>query len=182
MNNIFYTIISFIVSILFILTGVVCVSLPWLPDVHTSILRFLIENTLFISLIGLLILAAGVAALCYTILNSSRGTFYIKRGNYSVGVDRKVLEGHLVQYLKELYPSEEIPHQLIIRRRKILISTDFPYRPKNEQEPLAEKIYDDLTQLLEEKFGYKKELYLSISFQPAPTATNHSPTSRVIHY
>jgi hypothetical protein len=168
MSNIFYTTSSFIVAVLFVLTGIICMSLPWLPEVHTSILRFLIEHTLFISLIGLLMLISGVAALSYIIINSSKRTFYVKKGTYSVGVDRKVLEGYLEQYLKDLSPSEDVPHQLIIRKRRILISTDFPYKPKPEQEPLAEKIYDDLVQLLEEKFGCKKDLYLSISFQSAP--------------
>lgn len=168
MSNIFYIISSFIVAVLFILTGIVCMSMPWLPEVHTAILRFLIEHTLLISLIGLLMVIIGIAALSYMIINSSKRTFYVKKGTYSVGVDRKVLEGYLEQYLHDLFPAEEIPHQLIIRRRRILISTDFPYKPKNEQEPLAEKIYDDLVQLLEEKFGCKKDLYLSISFQSPP--------------
>lgn len=143
-------------------------SMPWLPEVHTAILRFLIENTLLISLIGLLMVVIGVAALSYIIINTSKRTFYVKKGAYSIGVDRKVLDGYLTQYLSELSPNEELPHQLIIRRRRILISTDLPYRPNQEQEPLAEKIYDDLVQLLEEKFGCKKDLYLSISFQSPP--------------
>lgn len=168
MNNIFYTASSFIVAILFVLTGIVCMSLPWLPQVHASILHFFMENTLFISFIGLLLLTAGGAALSYTVLNSMRRTVYVRKGSYPIGVNRRVLEGYLLQYLKELHPSEEIPHQLIVRRHKILISADFPYRPKNEQEPLTEKIYSDLTEMLDEKFGCQKDLYLSVSFYSAP--------------
>lgn len=174
MNHFFYTLSSFLVALLFLIIGTVTISMPWIPEVHATVLHFLVEQTLALSLLGFLLILISIAILVYLALTRSEKVLYIKKGTHSISVDHKVLEGHLDAYLKELFPSDEIPHQLIIRKQRILISTDLPYRPKQEQESLSEKMYDDLVHLLEDQFSCTKDLYLSLSFEANPQEEDES--------
>lgn len=174
MNHFFYTLSSFLVATLFLIIGAVTITMPWIPEVHATVLSFLVEQTLALSLFGFLLILIGIAILFYLALMRSEKVFYIKKGTHSISVDHKVLEGHLDAYLKELFPSDEVPHQLFIRKQRILISADLPYRPKKEQQSLSEKMYDDLVHLLEDQFNCTKDLYLSISFEANPQEKDRS--------
>lgn len=168
MGNLFTAIIGLIIATLFILTGIVAASLPWMPDIQAAILKSLIEDTLYISLIGTTLCITGSAIITYIALNYSKKSFTIVRGNLSFAIDQKVLEKYIGDYFKRMHPKEELPHQVVVRKRRILLSTELPYAPKEQQEPIAEKVYDDIIRLLEEKFSCQKDLYLSITFPSAP--------------
>lgn len=165
MGNIFTTIISLIVAILFTLIGLIATALPWMPEVHAALIKFLAEDTLYISLLGLTLFTIGIGATTYFIIHHSRRTYTIKKGRDSVAVDKKVLDGYIGEYFKAAFLNEEIPYQLILGKRGIHLSTELPYREKKDREPTAEKVYGDIIDMLEKKFDYQKELYLSVTFK-----------------
>ncbi len=168
MNNIFYYIISFIVALLFILVGSVCAMLPWSPEAQQHIAKLVTESTMLIFLFGLGFIIIGLAVTIYIILASKKRTYFVRKGRYSIGIDPKVIDGYLIEYINDLFPNQEASHHLVCRKKGILLTLDLPFRPKPEQEPLTEQIYDDVSEMLSDKVGYNEEIHLAVGFQPPP--------------
>ncbi|MEC7840461.1 MAG: hypothetical protein VX777_10525 [Chlamydiota bacterium] len=166
MNNIFYYIINFIVALLFILVGAVCITLPWSPDVRLAISLLINESTMMLFLFGLGLMIIGLAVITYVIMSSKRRTYFVRKGRCSIGVNDKVLDQYVHAYINDLFPDQEASHHLILKKDKIILTLDVPFMPKPEQEPLTEQIFEDITAILIEKIGYNEDLHLTVGFQP----------------
>lgn len=168
MYYLFYSLISFIIALFFILIGIVSIMIPWSAGVRSDLIRFILEDSLTISLFGFAFVVIGLAIVINILLNSRRSYYHVKSGQSAITVDEAVIQQYLSLYWKQLFPQSEIPFKLNIKKNRIYLSADLPYQPIEEQRPLLERIRHDLRKLFSSHLGYDSEFSLSISFQKAP--------------
>ena len=80
-------------------------------------------------------------------------------------IDESVIHEYIVTYLKQQFPSRDIPVQINIKNNQIYFFIEFPTHPRDEQQKLLEKVKDDLSKLLSSKLGYRNDFRLSASFR-----------------
>lgn len=165
MYNLIYSFISFIIALFFILIGGIAVLIPWSAKIRTDLIQFILEDALAISLFGFAFMVIGLASAASILLNAKRKYYHIKSGDQAVFVDEALIQQYLSLYWKQLFPLNDIPCRLSLKKNKVYISADLPPMPQSEQRPLLERIRKDLTQLFEKKLGYHEQISFSISFQ-----------------
>lgn len=167
MYNFFYSLISFIIALFFILVGIVSIMIPWSENVRADLIRFILEDSLAISLFGFAFLVIGLAIVINILLNSRRSYYHVKSGESAIAVDEAVIQQYLTIYWKQLFPDSDIPYKLNLKKNRIHLSVDLPYHPQEEQRLLLERIRQDLRRLFSSQIGYADEFSLSASFQKA---------------
>lgn len=166
MKTVFYSLISLIIAIFFILLGIIAVLLPWSPLVRSDIITFILEDSLTIFLLGFSFVLVGVC-IVFNIMISARKTYYhVKSGANSILVDENILQDYLNTYLKELFPKSDAPARLILKKNRIHIIADLPYIPKGQQEVILERMKKDLAGVFRNFVGYHHHFTLAASFQP----------------
>jgi hypothetical protein len=171
MRHFFYSLISFIVALFFILLGIVGILLPWAPGVKSSIVNFIQEDGLFIFLFGLGLTIIGAAIATYIILSTRKRYYEIRSGDNLTTIDESLFQDYLNTYWKQLFPKFEIPNRVILKKNLIHVSADLPYIPDSQQKVLIERIEKDLNDIFNRILGRRHEYVISISFQPE-TDTN----------
>lgn len=175
MNNIIYYITNVTVALFFIMFGVLCMLIPLLSPLRTLFVETVQERSVIIFLVGIIFSLLGMAYASYILINAKKRTYHIRKGKHLIDIDQKVIDTYIVNYLTHCFPNMDISHELIIKKKKIMISADLPYVPESEQPTLTEKIYEDISDILSEKIGYRGELYLSVSFQSPPDKVDPIP-------
>lgn len=165
MNNLFYSLISFIIALFFILLGIIGVMVPWSPGVRTDLVQFILDDSLAISLFGFTSIVVGLAIAINILLNTRRQYYHIRSDSNAIAVDETVIQQYLNTYWKQLFPNNDIPNRLTLKNNKIHITVDFPHLPLSQQQVLLERIKNDLSQTFANMLGYHSEFYLSASFQ-----------------
>lgn len=163
--NLFYSLISFVIALFFMLIGIVGVLIPWSINVRTLLTQFIFEDSLAISLFGFSFLVIGAAIAINLFLNKSNRYYKISSKNATTTVDEAVILEYLNTYWKRLLPENDIPCHLTIKDNKIHIAVDFPYIPLPEQKTLLERIRKDLAGIFAKILGYNDEFFLHASFQ-----------------
>ena len=171
-RNWFYSSLAFCTALVLLLLGVVGMVIPWLPAIKESLLRFIEEDRLVITLIGFTLLVLGSLLITYLLARSKRRYYTIRSGNNSIAVHEYVLHEYLHSYLKQLFPENDIPFRLVIKRQKLLITADLPHMPAPEQSSLIGRINEDIGELLAKKIGYTRPFYLSVSFSMEEPASH----------
>lgn len=164
MTNFLSSLITFTIAIFFTLLGIVCVMIPWSGEVRFGLIRFILEDSLAISLFGLAFIVVGLAIVTYILLSSRRQYYHIKSGSHAVKVDESAIQQYLSLYWKELFPSQDVPCRLALKKNRIHITVDLPHVPLLEQRPLLEKVKQDLHEIFANNIGYEDEFFLSASF------------------
>lgn len=165
MSNFFYSLISFIVAVFFIMLGVIGVIIPWSPGVRTDLIQFILDDSLAISLFGFASIIIGLAIVTNILLNTKRRYYRIRSDKNSIEVDETVIQQYLQAYWKQLFPDSDIPSRLSLKNNKIHIIVDLPPIPYGQQQLLIERIKTDLRSTFAKMLGYHHEFYLSASFQ-----------------
>lgn len=164
MRNFFYSLISFVVAIFFILLGVIGFMIPWFPTVRTDVVLFLLEDSIAISLFGLSFVAIGVGIVFNILLSVKRNYYHFKVGSNPVAVDESILQKYLNTYWEDLFPENDIPNRLILKKNKIHVIADLPYMTRHQQEVVLERIKTDLRDIFGKLLGYHHQFHLSASF------------------
>lgn len=168
MYNLFSRTAKIITAILFILAGTVAILIPWLPTIRTEIVLFILEKSTLLFVIGIALLAIGLAMIAYVRLSTGQRTYYVRKGLHPVTVKMDVVNSTLSNYFKEMFPGMEIPHEAVLYRSKIRLYLDFPYIVKEEQEPLTDRLYEEVSKLLDDALGCSQPLELSVSYSNLP--------------
>lgn len=163
--NLLYNFISFVFAAFFLLLGVLAVILPWSTAVRTDLVSFILENSLAISLFGFAFLIIGGFILISLLLRLRKRYYYLRVNQYAITVDETIIQHYLEEYWKKKFPQSEIPNRLILKRNKIKIVADLPYRPKEERKQSIATIQNDLKDLLQQIFGYSQSFKLRLSFK-----------------
>lgn len=177
MRHFFYSLISFIVGLFFILLGVVGILVPWSPEVRSHLVRFIQEDSVFIFLFGLGLLIIGLAIATFVILSTRKRYYEIRSGENLVKIDEALFQDYLNIYWKQLFPKYEIPNRVALKKNKIYVTADLPYIPDSQQKALIERIERDLNDIFTRIIGYSHEYVISISFQEAPQSNTQQESS-----
>lgn len=165
MKHFFYSLINFIVALFFIMMGVISVLMPWFPAMRVDFIKFLLENSMAITLFGLCFLTIGIYLVISIILGAKRHYYEFKVGQNLVTVDEDLIQKYLQVYFSEIFPTQEIPCGLTIKQNLLHITADLPYVPSSQRDVLLEKIKQDLKNIFGQHLGYDSDYYLSASFQ-----------------
>lgn len=165
MYNILYSLISLIIALFFILLGFIGILIPWSAHVRTSLVQFILENSLAISLFGFTFMIIGLATVVMIILNSRKRHYFIKSTSGTVAIDDQVIQQYLSVYWKQQFPAYDIPWRLTFKNNRVHIDVNLPALPLSEQKPLLERIRKDIRHQLAYYFAYQDEFYLTASFQ-----------------
>ncbi len=167
LSKLLYSFTTLIVGVFFVLLGTIGVLTLWFQQVQEEVVRFIQQNTLFISLFSLSILLIGVGIIVQVILSTRHQHYKILGGKNLATVDEDVLQGYLDSYWKELFPKKGVPNRVYLKNNRIYISADLPYFPSEEQKTLLTKVDKDISKVLGTIFGYNQEFSLQISFNEA---------------
>lgn len=166
MYNFFYSLISLIVALFFILIGIIADMIPWSETTRTTLIQLLNEDALAISLFGFVFIVIGLAIVVNILQSTRRSYYHIRANDSSIAVDEAIIEQYLKTYWQQAFPGRDIPCRVALRNNKIRITADLPHYPLSEQKQLLEKIKDDLSNIFADTLGYRDEFNISISFQP----------------
>ena len=139
---------------------------PWFPELSVSMIEFVLENTIAISLFGFAFLTIGITFLANLIISGRHKHYRIKSGTNSVLVDEHLIQQYLEKYWENIFPDHEISNHLQLKNNRICLHADLPYLPLEEQRPLLQRIEKDLTNIFSKVLGYHQEFFLYASFQP----------------
>lgn len=166
MSALFYSLISFVVAVFFLMIGIIGVMLPWSSTVRTDLIQFILEDSVVISLFGVCALSIGLAIVINVILGSRRRYYHVKSGSKSVVVDETLIQQYLNSYWRELFPNCDVPNRFSLKSNKIYVAADLPHLPTRDQKVILERIKKDLHDIFNRILGYQNEFHLSVSFQP----------------
>ena len=161
-----YTLLSFILSLFFMAVGASALTIAFSTYARSETITFLLENTNLIILFGLLFIAIGIISFFYLVQSSKRKYYTLKSQKLEIDVSESVIVKYLKSYFRELYPYNDIPCQVELKKRRAEVTADLPFVPVAEQKDLLKKIEEDLTSIFRDQIGYRNELKVSISFSP----------------
>lgn len=164
MGHILFSLLNFFIALFFTLLGILGILIPWSSAIRGELIRFILDESLAISLFGLAFLAIGLFAMINIYYNSRRNYYYIKSTDKSISVDEGLIEQSLDLYWNQLFPKAEIPCRVYIKNNRVHISVDLPPLPLQEQKPLLERIRQDVQSNLAKQLGYHDEFFLTASF------------------
>ena len=95
MYNFFYSLISFIIALLLILTGIIGLIVPWSGTIRGFLIQTITEDAFAISLFGFTFVVIGTAIASYILLNSRKHYYHIKTGDSSVLVDEGIIQDYI---------------------------------------------------------------------------------------
>lgn len=168
LNRLFYSLISLVIAIFFLMLGVVSLMLPWSPSAQADLIELIQKDSMNLAFFGFGFILIGLSIVINIALSARHHYYQVKSGPYSVQVDEAIIQDYLDSYWRQLFPRSEVPNRFMIKRNKIHITADLPYVPPSEQKALLKQSSDELAQLLESFLGYRKPVSLSASFQPEP--------------
>src|SRR5271154_2175868 len=96
--NFFYSLISFIIALFFVLMGSFAIIIPWSEAVRTRLVRFILEDSLAISLFGFAVLVIGLSSLANIILNAKRKTYRLKSDSGLIDIEESVIQDYVNAY------------------------------------------------------------------------------------
>jgi hypothetical protein len=163
--KILYSLVSFIVGIFFVLLGIICLILPWSAIIRTDMIEFILENSIAISLFGFGFIVIGITIVLNLYIGSKRSTYYVRAGNRSIAIDEEIIQQYLDTYWKQIFPHQDVPTRLILKKNKIRVIADLPQTPFSEQKRFVERIQHDLEDIFSGVLGYSHEFILNLSFQ-----------------
>lgn len=140
--------------------------IPWADQIRYSVIHFISENPIALFFFGLSIALIGIALIATIVFNSQRRYYHIQSGSHPITLSETVVSDYLNSYWKKLFPNQETPCRVLIRKKKIQVTADLPFVPILEQKSLLEKIEKDLLSTFRDVLGYREELDVSISFAP----------------
>lgn len=166
MVHFLYSLITFFVALFFIALGVFGILVQSSDIIRSEVIGFIIEDTLFLSLFGFISIVVGIAIIFYLVSTFKKRYFKIKsKSNNAYFLDENIFQDCLKDYWKRLFPKQEIPNQVIIKKNKIQVIADLPYVPVEQQKELVTQIDRDLKDLFTKLLGYYQDYTISISFK-----------------
>lgn len=175
MINFFYVLITLVIALFFIGLGLIGVLIQASSNIRADVITFILEDHLFILISAIASLLIGAAIIFYVITGFGKRYHQIKSDKGSFYLDESLFEDYMKNYWKQLFPKQEVPNHVLVKKNKVQITADLPYVPENQQKALLARIDRDLKDIFHRLLGYKQEYVISISFQSEPLET--VPTS-----
>lgn len=167
MSHFLNSLIKFSVGLIFILMGIMALLVPWSPQVRTSLVDWILQSSLEMWLFGIAFLLIGLYLVIFSLWHSKTRYYNIQIDNPSIQISETVVQDYLSTYWKSLFPLNEIPCSVEMRKRKIAILADLPFIPLDDRPDLIQQIQNDLSEIFREHLGYEQGLDIKVSFQKA---------------
>lgn len=164
--HLIYSLINLIIALFFVVLGIFAVIVPWSGAIQSSLIQFILEDALAISLFGFAFLVIGLYLLASIILNARKRTYRLKSDGGLIDIEESVIQDYVNAYCQKLFPDHEIPCRLQIKDNKIHLSIDFPNIPEAEQINLLKKVKSDFKSTFARILGYREQFFLNATFQP----------------
>jgi hypothetical protein len=168
LNKFFFSLLSFLLALFFVLIGLVCLIFPWSQTMKNEVISFILNNSTAIFLLGFGLFVIGIARICFIISGMKRSYFHLRSGSRPIWIDESLIQNYLDNYWKTLFPFSAVSNRVVLKRNKIYLMADLPYVPISEQKELIHKIKTDLSDMFALILGYKDSFTLSTHFQPKP--------------
>jgi hypothetical protein len=165
MKNFFTYLITFVIALFFIMLGIISIMLPWSPNIRTDLVQFILEDSVMIFLFGFALMVIGVAIVVNVLLGFKHHYYEIRSKNHAMYIDESLFQDYLNTYWKHLFPNQDIPNRVTIKRNKVHVIADLPPIPLNEQKAIIQRVESDLSDIFTRLIGYRNEYIISISFQ-----------------
>lgn len=164
-NRFLYSLITFITALFFLLLGFFALILPWSETLRMLAQQLIEEEVWPMTFFGAAFLLIGIA-LAGQILVSCRKQYYrVKTGTQTLDVSEKVIQDYLNDYFNALFPQQEIPCRIAIKKNKIAVAADLPFYPLEERKDLLNRVKLELGSIFKDYLGYSSTLDLTLSFQ-----------------
>jgi predicted membrane protein len=165
-NLFFYKLITFIIALFFIVIGIFAILVQASSSIRSDVISFILDDTLFLALFGFISLLVGVAIVFY-LLSSFRKRYHtVKSDAGAFYLDESLFQDYMENYWKQLFPNQNIPTHVNLKKNNVQITADLPFVPEAQQKELLSHIDRDLKEIFHEILGYKQNYVISISFQP----------------
>jgi hypothetical protein len=165
MNHLFYSIITLLIALFFIILGAIAMIIQWSHHVAITVIDFMLNHTLSISVFGFLAVVIGIALVINVVQSALTRYYRIRSDKSPISLSDTLISDYLSTYWKELFPYAEVPCRILLKKHRIQIVADLPPFPIGEQKELLKRIEEDLLDLFRSVLGFRDELDLSISFQ-----------------
>lgn len=179
MQNVFTTILMFMLGLFIAIAGFLTMLLPLVERMRNAIIYLLTEKPYTIAFIGLPVFLIGSAIILYLLVNSQKRYFYIRGGNESLQVSLSIVSAYVSDYLKRLFGLKDLACDVHCRNEKLTIHAALPYVPEDEQGPLSQRINTDIEEILLNKIGYMRQFNLSlalrVNLKPLKSRYNTTP-------
>lgn len=156
---------TLIMGLFFVVLGSIGLLALWFPHIRTTLIIFMLDNSLLISIFSMGLFAIGIAIVIFVIQSTRHRYYRIPAGRHLTTVDEGLIEGYMNSYWRELFPKLDIPSHVTLKNNRIFVTADLPYFPSEEQKTLLGKIDTDVSNILSKIFGYNREFSLQISFR-----------------
>lgn len=168
MIHFFYLLITFIIALFFIILGVLAVMVQASSDIRSEIISFILEDNMFISLFGAASILIGIALVFYLMTSFKKRYFKIKsKNNSAYYLDESLFQDYMKSYWKQLFPKNDIPSHIVLKKNKVFITADLPYVPEAQQKALLTRIDRDLKDIFTRLLGFHQNYIIKLSFQDA---------------
>src|SRR5262245_47693607 len=114
MRNVFYSLLSLIVALFFILLGIIGILLPWSTTVRDDLIQFLINDSLAISLFCFVLMMIGLGIVIHIAMSARHSYYYIKSKGNPTWVDENIIQDYLETYWKQLFPKAHVINRLML--------------------------------------------------------------------
>lgn len=162
--NCLYYLVSFVLTIFFLMVGLIGIILPWSPTIRTGLVELILQDSLAISLFGFAFLIIGLGFSVSLYLNAKRKNYYLKLNDTYIVVNEAIIRHYLHDYFSQRFPNHSIPSRFVIKSNKIKIAADLPFVPKEEQPLMVSTIRQDLYEIFNKVLGYPHQCILNLSF------------------
>ena len=165
LSTLFYSFISLVVALFFVIIGIVSFILPWFPEVRMTLATFIMEDSITIFLFGSCFLVIGAATIAGICWSTKRKYYHLKAGPQAISLSDTLFHDYLISYWKEVFPKSEVPCSVKLKKNKIHITADLPYVPRQEQKKLLQQMELDITEIFTRLLGYRSEYHFFVSFK-----------------
>lgn len=166
MIHFLYSFVVFIVALFFILLGLFGIMIQASHQIRSEVISFILEDSFLLSLFGIASILIGVAIVFHLAAGFRKRYIKIKSKNQQAFyLDENIFQDCMKGYWKQLFPSQDIPNHVVLKKNKVFITADLPFVPAAEQKALLTRIDNDLKDLFSRFLGYRQEYVISISFQ-----------------
>jgi uncharacterized protein YneF (UPF0154 family) len=161
-ENLLFSAVQFLFVLALSCTGLFFISLPWAPYLRFKCASFLAERDDLFILFGGFILAIGIILGVVFYFLQRKAYFQVKI-NPSVHIEKELIQALLDAYWKKRFPGEKLKTDVALHDQKLELIAELPSLNSPEPQKLLSEIEREVTQLLVQQLGYKREF--SFTFQ-----------------
>jgi hypothetical protein len=164
-NRFLYSLITLITALFFLLFGLFAMILPWSETLHMLAQQLIEEEVWPMTFFGAAFLLIGIALVGQILVSCRKQYYRVKTDTHTLEISEKIIQDYLSDYFNALFPQQEIPCRIAIKKNKIAVAADLPFYPLEDRKDLLKRVKLELGSIFKDYLGYSATLDLTLSFQ-----------------